>query len=101
MNTFWDKIVSPATVISLTVGLFLTATGGVWYASEFVSRVSITEARLAQLEIRLNEDQKVISGAIIVETKISTQIDALKDLIDRLLTREDEHERELHNRNEK
>lgn len=101
MSTFWEKAASPITVVSLIAGLFLNVTLGVWYASELVYRVSVAETRLIQLEIRQSEDQKVISGAIVVETKISTQIDNLKDLIDRLLKREDDQERDKFRNNEK
>lgn len=90
----WSKLVPVITIISLAVGLMLNITFGVWYTSELFYRVSVAETKLLQIESRQVEDQKIMENAIVAEVKISGQIDALKDLLDRMLRREEANARD-------
>lgn len=85
----WSKLVPVITVISLAIGLMLNITFGVWYTSELFYRVTVGEAKIQQIETRQREDQKIVEVAINTEIKISGQIDALKDLLDRMLRRDE------------
>ena len=87
----FSKTVSVITIISFGVGLLLNMTFGVWYMSELFYRVSVAEAKILQSEMVMSEDQKILSASIVTEAKISTQIDGLKDLLDRMLRREEDN----------
>lgn len=93
----WDKVGAGAAVTGVAVGVGLNLIFLVWSTSQLYYRVDAGEEKLVKVETKLDENQKVVSLAVIAETKISTQIEDLKSLIDRLIAREDDRERTVNN----
>lgn len=86
------KISTTITIAGLAAGLLLNLTIGVWYTSMLFYRVGLIETRLSQSDVRESDTQKIVSAAIVTETKLSVQLDNLKELLDRLLARQEDAE---------